>query len=49
MTIMGDEKKVKDMMSENKDIIQENTSKRLVGEKIDEMITEHVKRKKNSR
>ena len=36
-------------MSENKDIIQENTSKRLFGEKLDEKITKHVKLKKNSR
>ena len=43
MAIMGDKKKVKDRMSENEDIIQENTSKRLFGEKIDGKITEHVK------
>ena len=36
-------------MSENKDIIQENTSKHLFGEKFDEKITKHVKLKKNSR
>ena len=42
----GDKKKVKTMLKENKDILQENTSKRLFGEKIDEKITEFVKLKK---
>ena len=45
MGIMGDKKKVKNMMWEDKDIIQENTSKRLFGEKFDEKITEHVSQK----
>ena len=47
MVIMDD--KVKDMMSENKEIIQEKTSKRLLGEKFDEKITEKVNFKKKSR
>ena len=34
MAMMGDKKKVKDMMLENRDIIQENTSKRLFRKKI---------------
>ena len=33
------------MMSENKDIIQENTSKHFLGESFYEKITEHVKLK----
>ena len=33
MAIMGDQKKVKDRMSENEDIIQENTSKTFVRRK----------------
>ena len=45
---MSDKKKVKGIMSKNKDIIQENTPKRLFGEKLDEKITEHVKLKKRS-
>ena len=45
MGIMGDKKKVKNMMWEDKDIIRENTSKRLFGEKLDEKITEHVSQK----
>ena len=49
LTKMGDKKKVKDMMSENKDMTQENTSKRLFGEKCDKKITEHVKLKKKFR
>ena len=36
-------------MSENKDLIWENTLKRLLGEKFDEKITEHVKFKKESK
>ena len=36
-------------MSENKDLIWENTLKRLFGEKFDEKITEHVKFKKESK
>ena len=46
---MDDKKKVKNMMWEDKDIIQENTSKRLFGEKFDEKITEHNKVRKKSR
>ena len=49
MAIMGDKKKVKDNMSENKDIIQENSSKHLFTEKLNDKITEHVKLKKKSR
>ena len=49
MTIMDDKKKVKNMMWEDKDIIQESTSKRLFGEKFDQKITEHVKVRKKSR
>ena len=49
MGIIGDKIKVKDMMSENKNIILENTSKRLFGEKFVEKITEHVKLRKKSR
>ena len=47
--IKGDKKKVKDMMSENKDTIQKNTLKRFFGEKFDEKITKHLKLKKKSR
>ena len=34
IAIMGDKKKMKDIMSENKDIIQENASKCLFGKKL---------------
>ena len=34
IAIMDDKKKMKDIMSENKDIIQENASKRLFGKKL---------------
>ena len=50
MAIMkGDKKKVKDMMTDNKEMIKNNLSERLFGEKFDEKITEHVKLKKKSR
>ena len=34
IAIMGDKKNMKDIMLENKDIIQENASKRLFGKKL---------------
>ena len=49
MAVLGDKKKVKDMMLENKGIIQENTSKCLFRKKFDEKITECVKAKKKAR
>ena len=49
MARMGVKKKVKDIMSENKDLIWENTLKHLFGEKFDEKITEHVKLKRESK
>ena len=49
MTILrGDKKRVKDLMKENKDILQEDTSSRLFGEKFDEKILKFVKMKKKS-
>ena len=49
MEIMDDKKKVKYTMSENKELIQESTSKCFFGETFDEKITEHVKLKKKSK
>ena len=47
--LKGDKSKVKDMMKENKEILQEDTSNRLFGEKFDEKMVEFVKLKKKSR
>uniref|UniRef100_A0A7M5UXD4 Uncharacterized protein n=1 Tax=Clytia hemisphaerica TaxID=252671 RepID=A0A7M5UXD4_9CNID len=48
--LKGDKTKVKEMMKENKDILQENTSSnRLFGEKFDEKMVEVVKLKKKSK
>ena len=47
--LKGDNAKVKDIMKESKDILQEDTSSRLFGKKFDEKITEFVKLKKKSK
>lgn len=50
MSIMkGDKAKVKDIMKENKEILQEDTTNRLFGEKFDDRIMEFVKLKKKSK
>ena len=49
MAIMGNKKQMKDMMSENKDVIQENTQQHLFGEKREEQITEYVNLKKKKK
>ena len=45
--LKGDNAKVKDIMKENKNILKEDTSSHLLGEKFDDKITEFVK--KNSK
>ena len=45
----GDKAKVKDVMKENKEILEDNSSQRLFGEKFDTKIMGFVKLKKNSR
>ena len=48
MTILkGDKSKAKDLMKENKDILQEDTSNRLFQEKFNEKILDFVKMKKS--
>ena len=47
--LKGDKTKVKNMMKENKEILQEDTSNRLFGEKFDEKMVEFVKLKKKSK
>ena len=47
--LKGDKTKVKNMMKENKEILQEDSSNRLFGEKFDEKMVEFVKLKKKSK
>ena len=48
MSVSGDKSKVKNIVKENKEIFQEDTSQRLFGEKIDDKIMEVVKLKISS-
>lgn len=47
--IKGDKTKVKDIMTENKEILREDTTNWLFGEKFDDRIMEFVKLKKKSK
>ena len=48
MSVSGDKSKVKNIVKENKEIFQEDTSQRLFGEKFDDKIMEVVKLKISS-
>jgi len=48
-SVIGDKKKVKDILHENLDVLQESMSDKLFGERFNERIIEQIKMKKRSK